>query len=767
MNERDEPIRDDEMSTRGGDVTRSGIDAAGCGRFSLDLLELAALAKREREIEIDPQLELHLVTCKLCARAVDQFDRNNTFLHGAFLEEIASVAAARSATSEPNQRDAEVKTEAKTEAKAEAKATADFDGPIRGYRLGPELHRGGQGAVYQAEQIATRRACAVKMLLGGRFAGEKQRFRFRREVEVVAHLRHPGIVTLYESGLTRSGEPWFAMELVEGARFDEFVRSHEQSSRQLVELFRHVAEAVAYAHRRGVIHRDLKPGNVLVDREGVPRILDFGLARIAEPSREGGGAAAAEGSGGATMAGEFLGTFAYAAPEQLAGDPAGIDSRCDLYALGVMLYECLCGRRPFEGARSIAELVVQKTMSDPPRPRTILASVDADLEVIALRLLAADPARRYDTADALVEDLTRFLDGRPILARDDSFAYVVRKNLRRHWIPATAAAALFITIIVASVSLFIAYQNAERERIRSERTLASFQKALGSANPETGAGSSSMGIDDFLGLVEQQVSTELVDEPYQLAGVLRTLGLIHLGFDDATRARSAIEEAHRVQADGFKRGEVTAAQFAETEFALARVQFNLQEFALAEATYRRALALREKALGREDVDTVETMRHLASALRAQQRLDESQAMLEDAIGRSAAFPDTNAANVIRVGLLHGRATLLAAREDVVAAVAQYEQALNALIEIVSRDDWRVGRTRYNLARVQMRSGDLKRAFENAQESEKILREKKGADATMTRESASLLTAIRAMAAQSGVSLEESASLNSADKGPSE
>jgi tetratricopeptide (TPR) repeat protein len=274
-----------------------------------------------------------------------------------------------------------------------------------------------------------------------------------------------------------------------------------------------------------------------------------------------------------------------------------------------------------------------------------------------------------------------------------------------------------------------------------------------------------MGIDDFLGLVEQQVSTELVDEPYQLAGVLRTLGLIHLGFDDATRARSAIEEAHRVQADGFKRGEVTAAQFAETEFALARVQFNLQEFALAEATYRRALASREKALGREDVDTVETMRHLASALRAQQRLDESQAMLEDAIGRSAAFPDTNAANVIRVGLLHGRATLLAAREDVVAAVAQYEQALNALIEIVPRDDWRVGRTRYNLARVQMRTGDLKRAFENARESEKILHEKKGADATMTLESASLLAAIRAMAAQSGVSLEESASLNSGDTRP--
>ncbi len=758
MKGNDEPFRDDDVTTRGGDLTRSAVPVAGCGRFPVDLLELAAIARHDRDLEIDPQLEAHLVTCTLCARAVDRFDTDQ-----GFLEEIAAVAASRPVPLESpifDQRDVRGPSD-------------ESEGPIRGYRVGAELHRGGQGAVYHAEQLATRRACAVKMLLGGRFAGEKQRLRFEREVDVVAHLRHPGIVTLYESGLTRTGEPWFAMELVEGERFDEFVRSRRLSSRRLVELFRLVAEAVAYAHRRGVIHRDLKPGNVLVDREGVPRILDFGLARIAEPSGDGAEVGQPvdrareqdrDRIGGATMAGEFLGTFAYAAPEQLAGDPAGIDSRCDLYALGVMLYECLCGRRPFEGARSIAELVVQKTMSDPPRPRTVDASIDGDLEVIALRLLAADPARRYDTADALVEDLSRHLDGRPILARDDSFVYVVRKNLRRHWIPASAAGALFVTIIAAGVSLFFAYQNAERERVRSVRTLASFQKALGSANPETGAGSSSMGIDDFLGLVEQQVSTELVDEPYQLAGVLRTLGLIHLGFDDAVRARSAIEEAHRVQEDGFRRGEVSAAQFAETEFALARLQFNLQEYALAEATYRRALTLREGALGNADVDTVETMRHLASALRAQQRLDEAQSMLDEAIRRSTYFPDTNAANVIRVGLLHGRATLSAARDDAGAAVAQYEQALEALLEIVPRDDWRVGRTRYNLARMQLRTGDLPRAHANAFESEQILRAKKGADATMTRESASLLATIRAMAAQAGVSIEPDTEGSSAVSG---
>ena len=694
----------------------------GCGRFPADALELAALARHEREIEIDPELETHLVLCNRCAAAVDKFDEDN-----AFLGEIAEVASVLRPVSQPE---------------------VDDGSPIRGYRLGKELHRGGQGAVYEAEQVATRRACAVKMLLGGRFASEKQRVRFEREVEVVAHLRHPGIVTLYESGLTRSGEPWFAMELVEGERFDEFVRRGALRPRALVELFRQVAEAVAYAHRRGIIHRDLKPGNILVDRDGVPRILDFGLARISEPSQMGEADGKTDGKsdagGEATMAGEFLGTFAYAAPEQLAGDPAGIDSRCDLYALGVVLYECLVGRRPFEGAKSIAELVVQKTMSDPPRPRTIDPSVDPDLEVIALRLLAADPARRYDTADALVEDLTRYLDGRPILARDDSLAYVVRKTLRRHWIPASAAAVLAITVLASGISLYFAYRNAERERIRSERTLASFQKALGSANPETGGGSSAMGIDDFLGLVEQQVSMELRDEPYQLAGVLRTLGLVHLGFDDAERARAAIEEAHRVQSGGFEEGKISAEQFAETEHALARLRYYLKDMEGAEESYRSALSLREQALGEVSVETIETLRQLATTLRSQQRLDEAQVALEEAVRRCELLPETPEAEVLRVGLLHGRATLTLAREDVQNAVLQYREALDALVKMVPADDWRVGRTRYNLARVQLRVGDLDAALANAEESERVLRLKKGADAAMTKEAASLLETIRTM-----------------------
>lgn len=708
-------VSDDDESTR------VELRPIGCGRFAREALEVLAVSKFDREITADQRLEAHVVVCAECASSLRELERELGEAD-AFLGEFKAVA---SVPATPSQR---------------APVASGDDGPIRGYQLGEEIHRGGQGAVFHAEQLATRRHCAVKMLLGGKFASDKQRLRFEREVEVVAKMRHPSIVTLYESGIATTGEPWFAMEFIQGDRLDDFVRANQLGARALAVLFKSVAEAVAYAHRRGVIHRDLKPGNILVDHEGTPRILDFGLARLDDASRPG------DVEGGTTAAGEFLGTFAYAAPEQLAGDPSLIDSRCDLYALGVVLFECLVGQKPFSGAKSIAELVTQKTMSNPPRPRSLVDSVDPDLEVIALRLLAADAARRYDTADALVEDLARYLDGRPILAREDSVAYVVRKTLRRHWIPASAAALMVVTVFVSAIALFVAYRNAERERIRSERTLASFQKALGSANPETGAGSSSMGIEDFLGLVEQQVSAELGDEPYQLAGVLRTLGLIHLGFDDADRARSAIEEAHRVQEEGYKRGEVSPAQFAETEFALARLKFNMQDFMGAETSYRRALFLRESSIGRDDGETVETLRHLASALRAQQRLEEAQAVLDDAWERSGRLPQTPAARVIRVGLLHGRATLSAARNDAATAIMQYEEALEALLAMVPADDWRVGRTRYNLARMQLRTGELEAALENATAAERILREKKGADATMTREAASLCETVRKLSA---------------------
>lgn len=722
FDDRDQPL---------DDATKTYFAPLGCGKFPRDLLELAAIARHEKSVVVDERVAAHLVICTQCSDAVQRLDADN-----ALLSELAGALKPRS-----GRRD-------------EAAATApEESGPIPGYRLGDELHRGGQGAVFVAEQVATRRRCAVKMLLGGRFASPMQRVRFEREVEVVAALRHPSIVTLYESGISTGGSPWFAMEFVEGERLDHFVARTKPSARALVELFLRIADAIAYAHRRGVIHRDLKPGNILVDKDGVPRVLDFGLAR-AESERD----ARTDPKSGTTLAGEFLGTFAYAAPEQLAGDPGAVDSRCDLYALGVVLYESLAGRKPFENARSIAEVVEQKLLRTPERPSEVRrkampraeAALDSDLDVIALRLLAADPSRRYDTADALAEDLTRHLEGRPILAREDSVTYVLRRTLRRNWIPATAAALVVVTLLGAGIALAFAYANAERERDRAEKSLRAFREALESIDPELGQGSSAMNVGEFLTLVEEQVDTDLVEEPELLAGILRTIGLVHLGFERLDLAATSIERAHALASAAHDAGRGSDVELADASIALAMLRFNQGDFDGAEAAYRRTVELRERALGPNATATVDALRQLASTKRAQGRLDLSRAALDEALRRAKLFPIGRASAVTRAAVLNGSGVLWAAQGDDLRALSDFEAALAEVRRFVNEDDFRIGRTLASIASAEERLGRFDSALANAERSLAIIRQRKGDLARSTKRGETQVGRIRAkIAARDG------------------
>ncbi len=684
------------------ETTVTSLGPLGCGRFSRERLELLALGAEG--IDADPQLEAHVVRCAECSAAVRAIESDNALL-----------------------------LEATTTARAAAEQAASSDGPIPGYTLLEEIHRGGQGAVFRAEQVATRRECAVKMLLGGRFAGERERQRFDREVEVVAHLRHPSIVTLYESGRSRVGEPWFAMELVDGERIDARVERTQLDPLATARLVREVAAGVAHAHRRGVIHRDLKPSNVLVDRDGVPRVLDFGVARsdatgVEEPEAD-----------GTTRRGEFVGTYAYAAPEQLLGDPSQVDSRCDLYALGVILFECLTGRRPFEGIRSIGELVAAKSGGVFPRPSSLRAGIPKDLEVIVLRLLAPDPSRRYDTADALVEDLDRLLDGRPILARDDSLAYVVSKTLRRHWIATSAGAGFTVALAVAGVALVLAYANARAERARAERTLRTFQEVLETTNPELGMGTSDMRVLDFIRLVEAGLDEALAGDPLERAEVLRTIGLIHLGFSSVEDASRPIERAYELQRRAFEEGTVAPERMAAAALALARLRYirsaddpAVPDFEASERLYREALLLRERSLGRDHVDTVDALRQLSSALRRQREFDDAERCLDDATSRLARLPESRPVAVQRAAVLNARGAIANARGRLDVALSAYSEALAAVRLTVPEDDFRIGVSLFNIARVQAALGMRTEALVEAREAVRILGLRKGADAMETR-----------------------------------
>lgn len=297
---------------------------------------------------------------------------------------------------------------------------------ISGYQVQAEIGRGGMGVIYRALQVATRRTVALKVMLAAPFASEMARRRFAREVELAARLDHPGIVRVLESG-TVAAQPYYAMDYVEGLRLDRYLAEVGLAVPEILKLFIAVCAAVDHAHQHGVIHRDLKPGNVLVDEGGQPHVLDFGLAKAVDQSD-----ASQTLSGTLSSPGQVLGTLGYLSPEQAAGNTAEIGTRTDVYALGVMLFEALTGRLPIDLSGRPSE-VIQRIQEAPPIPPTQLSRrVDAELETIVLKTLAKDPTQRYASVRELADDLSRYLNSEPILARRPSSFYVLRKKFIKH-----------------------------------------------------------------------------------------------------------------------------------------------------------------------------------------------------------------------------------------------------------------------------------------------------------------------------------------------
>lgn len=337
-----------------------------------------------------------------------------------------------------------------------------------GYLLQHEIHRGAQGVVYHAVQRSTGRPVAIKVMREGPFAGPTDRARFEREVRVLAQLRHPDIVAIHDSGQA-AGHFFLVMDYIAGRPIDVHAAAR-RDVRATLRLFARICAAVNAAHLHGVLHRDLKPGNILIDADGTPHILDFGLAKFADE------APAESSSAGLTLTGQFVGSLPWCSPEQAAG--AALDIRTDVYSLGVLLYHMLTGRFPYPVGGSV-DAVLSAVRSQPPtRPRALRRELDDEVETILLKCLQKEPARRYQSAGELARDIAHYLAGEPIAAKRDSAAYVLRKTLQRHRAVTAVAAAFALLITTGFVATFTLWQQARRDRDRAAREAGRAEQAL-------------------------------------------------------------------------------------------------------------------------------------------------------------------------------------------------------------------------------------------------------------------------------------------------
>lgn len=404
-------------------------------------------------------VEEHLSSCGSCQKRVKSTHPNT--------ESVTIDSGPRAAVYEAPQETRVIRDDVPTRTGPEAALTTQgmqgsvisSESMFGGYKIIEELPRGGQALVYKALHLATKTNVAIKVLLPTLLASRRARYYFEREAELISSLDHPNIVSIHDSGIIHN-QYYFVMHYVDGMSLDQYAHTQDLSARDRVMLFNNVCSAVLYAHQQGIIHRDLKFANILVDSRGEPHILDFGLAKAVGVAEQAGHEAVA------TMIGQWAGTLSTMSPEQAAGNPKNLDVRTDIYSLGVILYHMLTGQYPYEVTGSTVEVLRRIQEQEPVRPRALDRKFDSDIEAILLTALAKDPDQRYQSAADLRSDLENWLEGLPIRVRSVSTAYLVRKIIARHRY-ASAVVGLLLIIVLSftyiSLHLHISARRAKRE----------------------------------------------------------------------------------------------------------------------------------------------------------------------------------------------------------------------------------------------------------------------------------------------------------------
>ncbi len=627
------------------------------------------------------------------------------------------------------------------------------------YRLVRLIGEGGMGAVYLAERREEfEQRVALKLVRPGLASDEMIR-RFEAERQILARLDHPNIARLLDGGTAADGTPYFAMELIDGVAIDRYCDQARLATRERLELFLAVCSALQLAHQNLVIHRDLKPGNILVDAAGTPKLLDFGIAKLLQGED---GAAATRTAQGAM-------TLAYASPEQLKGEPIGTAS--DLYSLGAVLYQVLAGRLPLglEG-RSLAELTRAVCEDDPVPPsvavgreeqigrgddarrltpesvsrlrdgdpRTLRRRLAGDVDSIVMKALRKAPRERYASAEQMATDLRRHLDGLPVLARQGTVSYRAAKFVRRHRLALASVAAMVLLAAGFTVALALQLRQTERARDRSEAVSEFLIDLFQAAAPDRPAGEEPT-VRELLDrgrgkLFEVSGEAGLEQEPAVRATLLLKLGEVYLKLGDYSQARGLLEEAvelFRRLGAGDPGG--VPPDLAAAINDLAAVHYWTGDHARAATLYRESIDLRRR-LGL-DHDLIKPMNNLAAILLARGELDEARRIYGEGLAlRRAALavaspedPDFDDRRANVATSLRSLATALYVAGELDAAEPLLREALDLRLAIYGAGSVRVAAVLGSLGRVELARGRLDAAEPLLAETLEIRRRKLGED----------------------------------------
>ena len=607
---------------------------------------------------------------------------------------------------------------------------------IGAYRVIRAIGHGGMGAVYLAarDDDEFKKRVAIKLLRPGMATDDLVR-RFRNERQILASIDHPNIAKLLDGGTTEEGLPYFLMEYVEGEPIDRYCDRHALSVGERLGLFRTVCTAVHFAHQNLVVHRDLKPGNILVTADGVVKLLDFGIAKLLKPELY---SARVD----ATRIEERLMTPEYASPEQTRGEL--ITTASDIYALGVLLYELLTGHLPYRlSGLSLHEVTRVICEVDPRKPSTAIGEVEertradgtaqkltpesvsrtregrpeklrrrlaGDLDAIVMKAMRKEPQRRYGSAEQLSEDIRRHIDGHPVAARKGTFSYNASRFVRRHRIGVATAAAAIVSLIAFSTVLAVqsarlarARDRAEGEAAKAQAVSTFLQETLSSANPYEGQGRN-VTVVEVLKAAPDKLGRSFAGQPETAAAIRHTIGNTYASLGLLEEAELWLRQALQMRQGILGREHPDVAASMDDLAVLLRDKGQNEE---AERMAREALAMRRRLLGNESEEVADSLNTLGNTLQNRGRYEAAEAQLRESLALRRKLPGGESVEVAET--LGNLAAVLLSRGDFDGAESLLRESLAVFRRVLGAQHPRVASGLANLAALLYEKGDFESA----------------------------------------------------------